>query len=393
MRETLIALKKNALIRDALRDTSYISGGTHDFYHYPARFSPRFAAVAIEALSDVGDCVLDPFMGGGTTAAEALALGRSVIGTDINALAHFVSTVRTAPLGDTDQARVRAWAAICGRLLADHDVSMPASRDVPNLPRSVQSFVAGALTLADTEQLRSPRQRAFARCALLRLGQWALDCRDFSAPNRRRLARRLPELVESMLVGLAEWLQRCERNGVAPEELSSRRCLLNRTAVGVGDDDRFGPWKGRVRLVLTSPPYPGVHVLYHRWQYRGRKETSAPYWIANVKDGAGASYYTLGSRTPTGLVNYFHTLTAAFASMKKLLAPDAVVAQLVAFTDTSRFLPRFLAAMDTGGYDEWRPTRSGRRLYRDVPNRRWYAKLMEGLDSASEVLLLHRPRG
>jgi hypothetical protein len=47
-------------------------------------------------------------MGGGTTAAEALALGRSVIGTDINALAHFVSTVRTAPLGKTGQARVRS---------------------------------------------------------------------------------------------------------------------------------------------------------------------------------------------------------------------------------------------------------------------------------------------
>jgi len=392
MRETLITIEKTALLSDALRDTSYISGETHDFYHYPARFSPRFAAVAIEALSDVGDCVLDPFMGGGTTAAEALALGRSVIGTDINALAHFVSTVRTAPLGDTDQARVRAWAATCGLLLADHDVSLLASRDVPNLPRSVQSVVGGALALADSE-LRSPRQRAFARCALLRLGQWALDCRDFSAPNRRRMARRLPELVESMLIGLSEWLERCTRNGVGRDELSRRRCLLNRTAVGVDDDDRLGAWKRRVRLVLTSPPYPGVHVLYHRWQYRGRKETSAPYWIANVKDGAGASYYTFGGRSPIGLVNYLHTLTAAFASVKSLLAPDAVVAQLVAFTDTSRFLPRFLAAMDAAGYDELRSTRSGRRLYRDVPNRRWYAKLMEGLDSASEVLLLHRPRG
>jgi len=55
MREPLITIEKNALLRDALRDTSYISGGTHDFYHYPARFSPRFAAVAIEALSDVGN--------------------------------------------------------------------------------------------------------------------------------------------------------------------------------------------------------------------------------------------------------------------------------------------------------------------------------------------------
>ena len=36
--------------------------------------------------------------------------------------------------------------------------------------------------------------------------------------------------------------------------------------------DQVGP----ADLVVTSPPYPGIHMLYHRWQVDGRKETDAP---------------------------------------------------------------------------------------------------------------------
>ena len=106
---------------------------------------------------------------------------------------------------------------------------------------------------------------------------------------------------------------------------SGRRVLLNKTAGKIGVERTLRPFRGRVRLVITSPPYPGVHVLYHRWQYRGRKETAAPYVIANVNDGSGGSFYTFGSRTPTGMQNYFATLEASFASIRPLLAPDALV--------------------------------------------------------------------
>ncbi len=53
-------------------------GLTHGFYRYPARFSPQFARSAIEAFTEPLDTVLDPFMGGGTSAVEALGLGASV---------------------------------------------------------------------------------------------------------------------------------------------------------------------------------------------------------------------------------------------------------------------------------------------------------------------------
>ena len=76
-------------LRLALRSRQYVSGLTHSFYRYPARFSPLFARTAIALFSKPGDTVLDPFVGGGTTVVETLAAGRRAVGVDLNSLAVF----------------------------------------------------------------------------------------------------------------------------------------------------------------------------------------------------------------------------------------------------------------------------------------------------------------
>ena len=79
----------------AARDMSPIAGLTHNFYRYPARFSPKLVRATIEAFTEPGDLVLDPFVGGGTTLVEAMVLGRHAVGSDISSLAIFVSEVKT----------------------------------------------------------------------------------------------------------------------------------------------------------------------------------------------------------------------------------------------------------------------------------------------------------
>jgi len=374
---------------DALHSRRPVTGLTHGFYHYPARFSPEIARSVIDAFSDPGDWVLDPFMGGGTSIIEGLVAGRRTFGVDLNALAHFVADVRTTPLSLADEALITEWADFCSQALCE-DISWVERPGIRNLPGAIESFIAGALEIA--QELYFPRQRAFARCALLRLGQWALDCRDFAAPRRRRLAKQLPVLVGSMLEGLRDFVTRCNEAGVAKNKITDRRILLNLNAVDLHRQEIACTVEPKPALVLTSPPYPGVHVLYHRWQYFGRKETPAPYWIANVPDGCGASFYTCGSRTPTGLRKYFGTITEAFRSIREIIAPDAVVVQLVAFSDTSEQLRDYLAAMRAAGFVETQLSEcEGARLGRKVPNRKWYAKLRGDIDAASEVLLIHRP--
>jgi DNA modification methylase len=86
----------------AIATKDQISGYTHNFYRYPARFSPLFVREVIRHYSRPGEVVLDPFMGGGTAIVEAIALGRKAIGVDLNSLAHFVAMVKTTPLSRYD---------------------------------------------------------------------------------------------------------------------------------------------------------------------------------------------------------------------------------------------------------------------------------------------------
>ena len=97
-------------LKNSLQLLPAMSGLTHDFYRYPARFPATFAREIIHEFSQRGDCVFDPFMRGGTAIVEALASGRSAVGIDINSLAHFITTVKTTPLKFTDLQTVIQWA-------------------------------------------------------------------------------------------------------------------------------------------------------------------------------------------------------------------------------------------------------------------------------------------
>src|SRR5579863_4167637 len=99
-----------AVLADAARDTQPISGWTHNFYRYPARFSPRFAAAAIQCLSTPSDLILDPYMGGGTAVVEAVVAGRPVVGNDLNSLAAFVTRVKITTLASREIAALDEWA-------------------------------------------------------------------------------------------------------------------------------------------------------------------------------------------------------------------------------------------------------------------------------------------
>src|SRR5947207_1476494 len=100
-----------SLLAEAARDKTPVIGWTHNFYRYPARFSPWFAAGAIESFSEPGDLVLDPYMGGGTAVVEGLAAGRNVVGNDLNSLAAFIARVKVTPLRSDDAKSIKKWVA------------------------------------------------------------------------------------------------------------------------------------------------------------------------------------------------------------------------------------------------------------------------------------------
>ena len=377
-------------LRRYLTTTSQTSGTTHAFYRYPARFHPQVAREIIRRFSRLGDVVMDPFMGGGTTVIEALLLGRYAVGSDINALARFLTHVRTRPLSPGDKRDVRRWAGEATRRLSANDLTWVPRHHIVNLPKEVEIFLSGALQLA---QGLPKRRQDFARAVLLRLGQMTVDCRLGDVPPCQELARRLPLILEKMITGLDNFVKECRRMGISTQVILGRRLLIHRNAIGMEADHRVRRLTHRPRLVLTSPPYPGVHVLYHRWQYLGRRETPAPYWLANVADGAGCSYYCGGSRTPSGLASYFSMIRRAFTSIRKVIHPSGYVVQIVGFSNIDSQLPAYLAAIEEAGFQDAQPKElDGRPLQRRVANRKWYATLKGDTDASREFMLVHQVR-
>ena len=57
---------------------------THGLHPYPAKFIPQIPGYCIRLLSAPGELVLDPFGGSGTTALEAIRLGRRALSIDAN---------------------------------------------------------------------------------------------------------------------------------------------------------------------------------------------------------------------------------------------------------------------------------------------------------------------
>jgi hypothetical protein len=375
---------------DAINYTGVVSGLTHDFYRYPARFSPSFARAAIELFTRPGDTVLDPFSGGGTSLVEALALGRSAVGTDISELAVFLARVKTVVLNDEEIDHLLAWARETAPVLSPrlqverHERWGDAGYQV-NLPWRFRKVAEQALNR--TASLPA-RLRPAARCVVLKTVQWAVDCKEH-LPTAADFRGRVREHARTMAEGY-----RALHDRVLASRRKSAVELYHGTADDIAGLDSELLRRSRPRLVVTSPPYPGVHVLYHRWQVQGRRETPAPFWIADCRDGQGAAFYTFGDRRKHD-EGYFGRLQSTFASVRQVVAEDCVVAQLVGFARPHEQLPLYLDAMEQAGFEEYEPEGHQRRpseqpFWRPVPNRKWYNGLRPETKPASEVLLLHR---
>ena len=376
----------------AFHSTKHVNGLTHPFYRYPARFSHEFVRHVIGELSEPGDTVLDPFMGGGTTIVEALAAGRRAAGLDINALSHFVARVKTTPLSKRDVGELVDWGhfLVPGMIVTNDETDNHPDHRTQNLPEEVKHFFETALR--SMGRLRFPRQRRFARCVLLRVGQWALDSRQV-LPTNEELCGKVVGEIQKMLSGLHEFEQAAQSAGIHKNKITANRSLMEGSIAEAATLRTMRDIIGPPKLVVTSPPYPGVHVLYHRWQVSGRRETPAPYWLADLRDGHGASHYTMGSRSALGLRNYFSALRQGFERLRMVLSPDATIVQLVAFSETATQLPLYMETLAAAGYQELQipSLLCGDNHVRTVPHRKWYTNGQDG-DAGQEVLMVHRPR-
>lgn len=377
-------------IKKAALDKSPVSGLTHRHYKYPARFSPSFVSAVVKEFSLPGDVVLDPYMGGGTTIVEATASGRQAIGCDLNSLAVFVSRAKVSTLTELEERWASDWATNVVPKLSYFDsdpriTSILCETRTRNLhlptARAIKKYIA--LALLSIEELPSQATRDIARCALLSCSQWALNGRKKSvdlAAFRTRLTRTAIQAIEDSSALRACMLSASNHKPVLIHDSAENIAKHSPFADGVLAD-----------LVVTSPPYPGIHVLYHRWQVDGRRESPAPYWIADCLDGQGSSYYTFGGRSNERCTEYFNHSLRTLKAIRSAMKDGAVIAQMIAFSKPASHLRRYLRNMEQAGFSELR-NQKGKplRTWRDVPGRSWHASLKGKTAGAREVVLLHR---
>jgi len=221
----------------------------------------------------------------------------------------------------------------------------------------------------------------------LGVAQWAIDGRRTPA-LAAQLGPATSDHLDRLLTGLDAVKATARSAGLRPSELPRRRVLRSSRAITAARHRGLNRLAGRVQLVVTSPPYPGVHVLYHRWQVLGRSETPLPYWIADLQDGLGPKHYTMGGRSALGQQAYFDQMRETWSAIRRLLRSEAVIVQLVAFSAPELQVAEYLAMMADAGYEpaaDLEPTSN-----RDVPNRRWYHRIEPDRIRAKEALMVHR---
>jgi hypothetical protein len=324
-------------------------------------------------------------MGGGTSIVEALTRGRQAVGCDLNSLAVFVARAKTALLSKADADALREWAdevipKLSYWLTPDDLDEFICERRTKNLTlpeaRPIKKVLALALrSLSDLPNGSIP----IARCALLNTGQWALNGRS-QQPSLKEFRERLRATVHEMIEASTALRSALGEN-------RSKPVLINDSAAAL---DTYKPFSDgtRARLVVTSPPYPGIHMLYHRWQVDGRRESPAPYWLAQCNDGHGASFYNFAYRSEDAAdKKYFAESLKTLTTIRKVVEKGAVFVQLIAFANPKKHLAKYLSNMEQAGFSEIRDGK--RRLWRNVPGRKWHATLKGTLPSAREVVLIH----
>ncbi len=155
-------------------DTGFL---THDVHPYPAKYIPQIPANLIRRLSLPGELVLDPFGGSGTTATEAVRLGRRSISVDANPLATLIGRVKTAGIGDDDRRRLERLASAVQTYALDTTPVIDAATvrqwvpEIPNLEKWFSQVVVAELACIRRliTELTEGRSRDIASLALSRI--------------------------------------------------------------------------------------------------------------------------------------------------------------------------------------------------------------------------------
>jgi DNA modification methylase len=257
-------------------NTTYL---THDIHPYPAKFIPQIPSNLMAYLSLPGEIVYDPFCGSGTTALEAILLGRRCICSDANPLSKIIGEAKTTALTKEQEEEIRSLSkklkrptgqkSLLDNCVVNYDFNC-IKKEIPAIPYINKWFNPNAINeLAYIKSLinglSSEQVKNIAKVALsdtiLRASNQDFETRYSCKPKK------IPKgyTIEIFTKYLEEILKNV---------ITLRQLLGFKTAKFITADLRKPIVKegvikeNSIDLIVTSPPYPNAtdYHLYHRFR-------------------------------------------------------------------------------------------------------------------------------
>jgi tRNA G10 N-methylase Trm11 len=254
-------------------DTLYLG---HDLHPYPAKFIPQIPANLIAGLSLRGEVVWDPFGGSGTTALEALLLGRNAISTDANPLASLICKAKCSALSPEQRSELLSLNSRIRTLSNTPDLARvllkireKTSLKVPPIPNLLDWFLQESVEelsyiREEIETLDGPSSRTFALVALSSI-VLASSFQDGETRYARRPRTLRPGRVLGMFAGALE--NSLRKHEPLEALLGYRKALVETADIRAIDHMKIIEPES-VDLIVTSPPYANStdYHLYHRFR-------------------------------------------------------------------------------------------------------------------------------
>lgn len=119
-------------IYEIIPDKTKIVASTNRLFNkYPTRYISAVPRFAINAYSKAGETVLDPFCGSGTTAIEAMLLGRNAMSIDIDPFARLLIKVKTTVYSKED---IDFLDEVVRKIKERNTVAVPGTTDAVTVP-------------------------------------------------------------------------------------------------------------------------------------------------------------------------------------------------------------------------------------------------------------------
>ncbi|MDD2834841.1 MAG: DNA methyltransferase [Methanothrix sp.] len=312
-------------------DFSDYSGSTsliniNSMHWYPAPFVPQIPTILIQALSDKGDTILDPFAGSGVTLIEALKLKRKFVGVDINP--HAINIIKS---------KINALS------LVDKDWTALVKKDLTNLP-SIENIE----TYCENHRIN---KEVFSWFDIRTLDEL---CRlhQYASNEKNEISRMIKKTILSSILqrccsqrdhytyvtdgcfprelkyinAISLFLNQIEHVGLAVDsfrrqfQISQGEChdFIN-GVISLGDARNLDFLKdSSIDMVVTSPPYLGVNDYIR--SLRLTKLFFDEYIVDEIKsDEIGARWKR---KRKSAYNDYMNEMQKSFSEMSRVLKPD-----------------------------------------------------------------------